>query len=363
MYIKSSQNIVKKQVAHLLLVVCLMAAELCFTQEQKASVRSDPGMDLFDSEEILPMKLAYSQREIRNNTNDSTYLKSTMEFQLEDGWTSMEVKLRARGHNRRKTCYFTPIKVKISKANRKGTIFKEHKKLKLVLPCLLQAEKNDKLLNEYLAYKLYENVADYYFRVKLLDIEYEEIRKNKSKRFAIKGFFIEDIDNVADRYGANVIKNRKVHPFEQDAHASAQNDIFQYMIGNTDYSSAYQHNAKLIFIQGKKAIPIPYDFDLSGLVNAGYAVVSKVGNQTLPITTVTERLYRGYERSPQVYKQVRQEYLAKKPQMLAEIERLRPLYESVKEYEMARDYIMEFYQILEDETKFRKRIIERARIK
>ncbi len=363
MYIKSSQNKVKKQVMRYLLIIAFLAINSSFCQDQVTSVTSSSSSDLFEAEEIPPVKLAYSQREIRTKTNDSTYLKSNMEYQLDGDWKSMEVKLRARGHNRRETCYFTPIKVKISKSNRKGSIFKEHKKLKLVLPCLLEEDKNDKLIKEYLAYKLYEKVADYYFKTRLLDIDFEEIRKKKSKSFSIKGFFIEDIDNVADRYEANVIKNRKVHPFEQDAHASAQNDIFQFMIGNTDYSSAYQHNAKLIFIEGKKAIPIPYDYDLSGLVNAGYAVVSKVGNQTLPITSVTERLYRGYQRSPQVFKQVRQEYLAKKPQMIAEVEKLRPLFDSVQEYESARDYIMEFFQILEDETKFRKRIIERARIK
>ncbi len=45
------------------------------------------------------------------------------------------------------------------------------------------------------------------------------------------------------------------------------------MIGNTDYSSAYRHNEKLLFVDGN-IMPIPYDFDMSGLVDASYAVVS-----------------------------------------------------------------------------------------
>ena len=47
-----------------------------------------------------------------------------------------------------------------------------------------------------------------------------------------------------------------------DADASVRNAMFQYMIGNTDFSTAYQHNNKLLYID-KLIIPLPYDFDMS----------------------------------------------------------------------------------------------------
>ena len=86
----------------------------------------------------------------------------------------------------------------------------------------------------------------------------------------LEAFMIEDIANVADRNRGKRLK-RTVHPLQQDHLSSVQNDFFQFMIGNTDFSSAYQHNEKLIFVDGRQAIPIPYDFDMSGMVNAHYA--------------------------------------------------------------------------------------------
>ncbi|MEN8790036.1 MAG: hypothetical protein ABF293_01165 [Flavobacteriaceae bacterium] len=348
----------------IILLLLLISFSTSFSQQNKTLDAQNSLVDLFESEEILPIKLAYSMKEIRTKTNDSTYIKTDLFYRLDDGeWRSLEVKLRGRGNNRRKTCFFTPIKVKISKTERKGTPFEAHKKLKLVLPCLIQAENDDKLLREYLAYKLYEEVGTYYYKTRLLDIDYTDIRGKRNKSFQLKGFFQEDIDKIAKRAGGKELKNRKVHPLQQDDHASIQNDILQYMIGNTDFSNAYQHNTKLIFTSEKKTVPIPYDFDLSGLVNASYAVVSEVGNQSLPITHVTERLYRGYKRNVQLLKQVRQEYLGRQGQMMAEVDNLKPLFENIREYQEARDYLSSFFIILANQEKFKKEIENRARTK
>ncbi|MGB5236841.1 MAG: hypothetical protein WBN59_04345, partial [Flavobacteriaceae bacterium] len=241
--------------------------------------------------------------------------------------------------------------------------FEDHKKLKLVLPCLIQAEKNDKLLKEYLAYKLYEEVATYYYKTRLLDIDFTDLKGKKNKGYQLTGFLQEDIDKIADRAGGQELKDRKVHPMQQDDHASIQNDMLQFMIGNTDYSNAYQHNTKLVFTSDKKIVPIPYDFDLCGLVNASYAVVSQVGNQSLPITHVTERLYRGYQRSPFVLKQVRNEYLEKQSQMMTEIAKLQPFFDDIQEYKLAREYVADFFTILADPAKFKSEIQDKARIK
>lgn len=228
---------------------------------------------------------------------------------------------------------------------------------------MVEQAKNDKLLREYLAYSLYSKVASYYYKTRLLDIDFKELKGKKSKNFKLKGFFIEDIDKVADRAGGKEIEDRKIHPFEQDDRAAAQVDIFQYMIGNTDYSNAYVHNAKLIFVYGMKAIPVPYDFDMSGLVNASYAFVAEVGNQTMPISSVTERLFRGYQRNEEIFEQVRQEYLASKPAMLGSVDLIQPHFDNVQEYDSAKKYVLGFFKIIEDESKFKREIVNRARKK
>ena len=49
--------------------------------------------------------------------------------------------------------------------------------------------------------------------------------------------------------------------------------MFQYMIANTDWSTTFLHNAKLIQLNDtKKYIPLAYDFDMAGFVDAPYAV-------------------------------------------------------------------------------------------
>src|SRR5205085_10287373 len=65
--------------------------------------------------------------------------------------------------------------------------------------------------------------------------------------------------------------------------------IFEFMIGNTDMSLYALHNVRIVQRPDKSLHVIPYDFDLSGLVNAPYAIPAR----GLLIKSVTDRLYRG----------------------------------------------------------------------
>ena len=117
-----------------------------------------------------------------------------------------------------------------------------------------------------MAYKIYEAVSPYYFNTRLVNIELIEERGGDDRIHQVRGFLIEDVDEMAERYGGKELE-RSIHPLEQDNICSARNDFFQFMIGNTDFSIAYQHNEKLIYAKDM-IIPVPYDFDMSGLVNA-----------------------------------------------------------------------------------------------
>ena len=76
--------------------------------------------------------------------------------------------------------------------------------------------------------------------------------------------------------------------------------LFQHMVANHDWSMRAGpagdeccHNAKLISpARGVAAgvIPVPYDFDYSGLVNAPYAAPPPI----LKLSNVRQRQYRGY---------------------------------------------------------------------
>lgn len=315
---------------------------------------------LFKHEKLLKIHLDYSKKKILADTNDSTYIKSNLSYQEEDGTVkSIDVEIRARGNYRRLNCYYVPLRLKINKKASQRTIFEGHKKLKIVLPCLNSSKSNDDILKELLAYKIFELISPYHFDTKLLSITLEEEYKKTDPN--LMGIFIQDDKKTAALYNGKLIK-RHIHPKAQDPLSSARNAIFQYMIGNTDYSIAYQHNEKLFYIDDK-IVPIPYDFDMSGLVNASYAVVSAINNKPLPITNVTNRLYRGFDTDDEILQQIRNEFLNHEQDIYALMDRYQSYFRYPKEFTECKSYVESFYKIIKDDKKFQNRILKNARTK
>ena len=130
------------------------------------------------------------------------------------------------------------------------------------------------------------------------------------------------------------------------------------MIGNTDFSVAYQHNGKLLYAN-KKIYPLPYDFDLCGLVDASYAIV----NSNLGISSVKERKYRGFKRDESLVQDVRDQFLSKKSQFLQIVNGQEPLFELASEFESTKTYLSSFFEILENDKQFSKAVIQNMRTK
>ncbi len=359
---KANYKLVKNQTLLRFLFLFSVSSGILVAQEVEAPKETGETTILFKEQATLPIKLGFSNKEMKKETNDSTYLLSKLIYKNGDQWDSLDVKIRARGNYRRTHCYFPPLKVKIKKAVAKETIFKGNKELKLVMPCVQSTSTLDNIVKEYMAYKIYEVISPYHFKTRMVDIEYVELKGKKSKVHNLKGFLLEDIDNVAKRENSKKMK-RKVHPLEQDDVCATQNDFFQYMIGNTDYSTAYQHNQKLVFTSDYKTVPLPYDFDMSGLVDASYAVVSQVQGEVLSIESVTDRLYRGFERDEAVFQAVRKHYLDNKDRVFEVIDGLKPQFDNEKEFEIARNFIDDFYKVLIDNNKFNNEIVRKGRTK
>lgn len=326
------------------------------TQVKKSTI-------LFANQDPLALKLSYSNFEIRRKTNDSTFLKINLSYQVEnEQWKMLQIQMRKRGGYRLENCYMPPIKIKIDKVHNKGTLFEGNKKLKLVLPCSTGKSHNSYIIKEYMAYKLYELISPYHFNTRFVRIDFTEIKGNKSKQRALIGFLKEDIKRIAKRFDGKEIK-RYIHPLNQEAISSVRNAFFQFMIGNVDFSTASLHNEKLIYID-KKIIPVPYDFDLSGLVNASYAFVPAVNeSKPLPIMAVTERLYRGFKRDPDIMESVRSEFLQNKEELLQVVDDLEPLFETEEPFKIARSYIISFFKIIESDEKFKNQIFNKMRAK
>ncbi len=346
------------------MLVCKKAIFFCFCMliGMILHAQNSSHSTLFSTDAPLPIKWSFSIKQIRKTTNDSTYASSELSYADKKGkWRSIETKIRKRGNYRLKTCYYPPLKIKIGKKAVVNTLFSENRKFKMVTPCLRDANSNDLVLKEFIAYKLYEKLSPYFFKTRMLDIDFTEVRSKKTKHRKMNGFLIEDIDDVAKRLNANELK-RKVHPLEQDARVSIINAFFQCMIGNTDFSTGYQHNQKLIFKEGE-SYPIPYDFDMSGLVNPPYATVSKIQGKQLPIEKVTQRLYRGFLRDRTQIFEVRQLFVDKKLELLKVIEEYKSYFNSTSEYQNCRDFIASFFKVIEDNNRFENMILANLREK
>ena len=98
------------------------------------------------------------------------------------------MRLRARGNFRRSQCYFPPVKMKIKKNDYEGTLFDGNKTMKLVLPCKIESENNDNVLQEFIAYKMYEKISPYHFNTRRVDITFSEIKGKKTNEFELVGF-------------------------------------------------------------------------------------------------------------------------------------------------------------------------------
>ena len=343
-----------------LITVVLFAFSLVgLGQNANTSVSLLEGKRLFEQIDLLPVRLKYSRKVLKKETNDSTFMDSELVYKMENGdWKTLDLKIRARGNFRRKSCYFTPLKLKIKKKEAKETIFKGQKKLKMVLPCLNEPSKDDNVIKEYVIYKMYELISPYYFNTRLLDIEYEDLKTKKSKLHQLKGILIEDDETVAKRLEGKIVK-RKFNPKGYNDLGAIRTAMFQYMIGNTDYSIIYPHNTKVVFVD-KKFIPVPYDFDLAGFVNTSYSIVSQTRKQKLPIEKVTERYYMGYQRDYNLFQQVRDEFIAHKQDLFAIISANESFFKNKRNYTTAQKYIEDFFKIIANEAVFKRSTYDRA---
>lgn len=310
---------------------------------------------LFINQKPLKIRLNYSNNNLNKNTNDSTFMKTKLFFIQENKNKEIDVLLRARGNFRRKHCYFTPVKIKIKKRDASNTIFSDNRKLKLVLPCKNERDKNDNILKEFIAYKIYEIISPFYFKTRRLEINYTDQKRKNQKNFNLIGFFIEDDDKVAKRFDSKIIK-RKISPLAMDDFNSVNLSFFNFLIGNTDFSSAHQHNGKLLFYE-KKIIPIPYDFDLTGWVKPKYGsgITNRLGY------SFEERNYIGFKREKSIYSKVRNHYLTLKEKILKTVELYESEFEYKKSYYLMINYLGEFYEILENDKLYNSLIVSKAK--
>lgn len=188
---------------------------------------------------------------------------------LSEASTIKDIPVRVKvGGNFRKNpnhCDFPPLKLKFHKDDTKNSLFTGNKKLKLVTPCASA----DFVLKEYLVYKMYQELSDKSFEVRLVKVTLAD-RGSDSKPRSFTGFLIEDDDKVALRNGFEV-KKLKVSESDYERSHITRMAVFHYLIGNRDWDLVLLKNIKLLQ-RGEQFVALPYDYDFTGIVAPPYVV-------------------------------------------------------------------------------------------
>lgn len=254
-----------------------------------------PNLDIFVDETPMNLTLKYDITSFIKNKVKGEYLDAELFIEYKDYTSTKNIRLKARGNNRREQCFFPPIYLNFKTDPIENSELKGFKKIKLVTHCSTSKSYTGYLLKEYLVYKLYNILSDNSFRVKLLKIKYIDTGK-KQRNYEKYGILLEPIELLVKRKESIEIEGtviRANNVIEEDTDVAA---LFQYMIGNTDWRIRGGHNTKYIKSLThltEKVSPVPYDFDYAGFVGTNYSHPQAWTS----IESVRDREYLGYCRN------------------------------------------------------------------
>lgn len=325
------------------------------------SLMAQPRVDsvkFFTDQEIVEITLTTDIKELRDLENVEKYQTASIKMVFPDNTTyAEEIKLHARGKSRRELCNIPPIMLDFH--NPTSPLLYQLSKLKLVVGCGPSSQDEQLVLKEFLLYKIYNLFEEKSFNVRLVRVNYND-SKGKMKPYTQLAFMLEDVDDMARRNGCKASKKISFQISEMVPEIMSNVDIFEYMIGNTDWSVPGNHNIKMIYPRNDetaKVIPVPYDFDNSGFVNAYYAVP----NEILGITAVTQRVYRGLSRSMSELQKTLDIFKAKKESMYSLVNNFEQLNDKSKKEII--NYLDDFYKIIDNEKSVKSVFIDNARDK
>ena len=317
--------------------------------------------DLFTSDETLEMVIKTDIGGLfKDRGEERDYHPAEIIYKDGDSEeVNVPLKVKVRGNFRRKggICRIPPIRLNFAKATSGGTIFEGEDKIKLVTHCQKNSPKYAQyLLQEYLVYRIYNLVSEYSFKVRLVKIRYED-SAGKWKPMDTYAFMIEDEDMMAERLGGTIKEQVMVHPTGADEFQTTLMAVFAYCVGNTDWSIPQLHNVKLLLRENQPLIPIPYDFDWCGIVNAPYAIPNPAIFDDLP--NVRTRRYRGFERDEEVFQDVFKVFNEKKEEIYALYKNCDGMLNSQKK--LSTKYLDDFYKTINTPKLVKRNIYNRAR--
>lgn len=301
---------------------------------------------LFQREEPLELILEADLVTIINDKSEEPeYTNALLIHVLPDNKIkAFEIKVKPRGSTRRMTelCEFPPLKLNFKKNHLENTVFEGQDKLKFVSQCRQNEAFENYVLEEYLLYKTYNIITEESYRTRLVNITIKDI-KLRVPTISMTGFVIEDDKTLSKRLGA---KEYDKMVYSQDSCSDSSVDrlsMFQFMIGNTDWYINTKHNTDVFELKlDRSLIPIPFDFDFSGVINTIYARPSK----EIPINEVRQRYFKGSCRDLVSYDPTIQLFNEKKDEIFELYNSFTYLPKSVIRKSIR--YYSKFYKIIND---------------
>jgi hypothetical protein len=257
---------------------------------QQADTTSRQGIfDLLLTKDVAEITITIDLDSLLDDIRRTDYVKGTFEFEKKKKENlEIPVKVRPRGKFRRMKCNFPPLKLKFKKDDLEEKGLKKYNEFKLVTQCLEDdVLAKEMILKEFLAYKIYSELTPNSFRVQLVRVTFKD--DNSSRREKQWGIMIEDLEDLADRTSTTVVSRMGIPLDSLHSNQEKLASLFQYMIGNCDWSYFLCRNMEFIQSQDGKIFPVPYDFDYCGFVNAPYSAP----NAQIGQKTVKDRVYLG----------------------------------------------------------------------
>lgn len=225
---------------------------------------------LFSSSQPVEVQLSTDFNQLISDK----YLKTGLPGTLKLGDETLAVEVSTRGNQRLENCQFPPLKIKFSVPPTTG-FFKGIGEFKLVTHCnhlnptrtknMTSENFNDgAVIQEELIYRAYHELTPYSFKTRLFQINYIDTAGRLDFDKVHSAFAIEDLFNL--RLRTNTQKATSMTQLRFNRAQTSIMSLFNNMIGNFDWDIKLQKNVKHV-IQGGEIIPIPYDFDWSGIMD------------------------------------------------------------------------------------------------
>jgi len=297
-----------------------------------------------EKQEDVVIHVSESLRSILKDNKNDTITHGSIEFVVGSESFSYTSKIECGGKTRRKICKTPPLKLNFKKkALKKDNFEKSCDKMKIVFQCENSNSMANSILSEKLIYNLYSIVSPYYFKAFKAKVKIGEDKKY------LQTLILEDEKDLMHRTATAVLKNRTIGTNVMERNYYVRMCLFQYMIGNTDWSARKGHNTQLFRrLEDNALIIVPYDFDYAGIINNDYAVPS----EKLPIENVRTRHFMDKAIGRDELDPAIEDFIKWEPEITAMVTEADYLSNSARK--SMSGYIEDFYKIIKDEKKIKR---------